>query len=713
MYLYVKDQGFSFLSSLTSSLVFMFSGWFVKRVEIIPHIVTLAWLPLIFFFYERIRTSKNPSRKNIYILLTGLIIGIQMLSSHPLFLHCLLALILYSLFITLIPLNPPLEKGGTRGDFTPLEKGGLKGDKGGFSDERRWKPLVFALAPIIIGSSISAIQLLPAYEYSLYSTRADVDYNFATQLSLPIKHLATIFVPYLFGNPNENNYWGTGFFWISCLYTGIFSVMLSLWAILSDMNNSKTQFFALLAFLSLLFSLGNYTPFYYLVYYLPMFNKLRYPSMFISLYVFSLAYLSGRGLDVSREMNADNHRVSFWRLFLFFSMILILLFITLLLMSNHNYLLSWFLPYLKPKFMRETLSFFFKLGIRTPERYLFLPTFFIATSLILLILLRFSSIPWGKVTYLVFFFLLLDLFLFGEKKKPLTISTFYQVEPQTVRFLKKDKDIFRIWADPIARADVRSNYNYNFQTKGYGSEELRELLRMKSMLPYNFPMVYRLFHVVGYDSIKPGLYKDYGLEAERQFVQEKNSTLLDLLNTKYILTNRDFDMDNLELIRAGTIKIYQNKNYLPRAFFVNKIKVIEDEKKILKLMVEKGFNPKELLFLEKPPPFQPSGNISKNEVSIVEFKANHIVLQAKAEGKTFLLLSEVFHPGWKAYVDGKRQEIYKGDYLFRALPLDEGSHEVKFVYRPISFRIGLYISIMSSFLFIFSLFYFLRKSLKR
>jgi uncharacterized membrane protein YfhO len=46
-------------------------------------------------------------------------------------------------------------------------------------------------------------------------------------------------------------------------------------------------------------------------------------------------------------------------------------------------------------------------------------------------------------------------------------------------------------------------------------------------------------------------------------------------------------------------------------------------------------------------------------------------------------------------VDGAQTEIYRADYVFRAVYLTAGSHEVKFAYQPDSFRCGVWISVLA------------------
>ncbi len=43
----------------------------------------------------------------------------------------------------------------------------------------------------------------------------------------------------------------------------------------------------------------------------------------------------------------------------------------------------------------------------------------------------------------------------------------------------------------------------------------------------------------------------------------------------------------------------------------------------------------------------------------------------------------------------RRLKIYRADYNFRAIPLKAGEHEIKFIYSPISFKIGMLVSLLT------------------
>jgi len=58
-------------------------------------------------------------------------------------------------------------------------------------------------------------------------------------------------------------------------------------------------------------------------------------------------------------------------------------------------------------------------------------------------------------------------------------------------------------------------------------------------------------------------------------------------------------------------------------------------------------------------------------------------------------LGDTFYPGWRAYVDGRAVAVHCVDYVFRGVVLPPGEHEVTFVYQPLSFRLGLMVSLVT------------------
>src|SRR5207237_182263 len=70
--------------------------------------------------------------------------------------------------------------------------------------------------------------------------------------------------------------------------------------------------------------------------------------------------------------------------------------------------------------------------------------------------------------------------------------------------------------------------------------------------------------------------------------------------------------------------------------------------------------------------------------------------QVTSTRKGFLVFDESFAPGWHAWVDGDPKPIFRANGLWMAVPFPEtGIHQVLFRYEPVSFRLGLFLTLVT------------------
>jgi uncharacterized membrane protein YfhO len=75
-------------------------------------------------------------------------------------------------------------------------------------------------------------------------------------------------------------------------------------------------------------------------------------------------------------------------------------------------------------------------------------------------------------------------------------------------------------------------------------------------------------------------------------------------------------------------------------------------------------------------------------VEVESRTATDVHLWSNAEHDGFVVLTDTYYPGWRAYVDGKPATIYRANYMFRAVRVGAGRHHVRFHYEPASFAAG-------------------------
>jgi Bacterial membrane protein YfhO len=185
-------------------------------------------------------------------------------------------------------------------------------------------------------------------------------------------------------------------------------------------------------------------------------------------------------------------------------------------------------------------------------------------------------------------------------------------------------------------------------------------------------------------------------EVSREIIR---SPLLNLMNVRYILADpahpaHGFTNDKFELVYDREIRIYRNKDALPRAFIVGHAEAIPDKNRIFAKLSEPGFDPKQNVILEENVTNGAAiSSAASAPVTFERYEPNYIRLQAELNHPGWLVLTDTYYPGWKVVIDGRAGRILPADYIFRAVPLESGSHVVEFIYRPASFVWGMVISI--------------------
>jgi len=163
---------------------------------------------------------------------------------------------------------------------------------------------------------------------------------------------------------------------------------------------------------------------------------------------------------------------------------------------------------------------------------------------------------------------------------------------------------------------------------------------------------------------------------------------------------RDDSNQKLSLVYNKEVKIYRNNTVMPRVFIVHQAEKISQRNKIFARLRDKNFDFRNSIIIEKDLPEEilscnNSPLSDSSSVKIVNYLPHRIDLEASMKNDGFLVLSDNYYPGWKAYVDEKQMEIYPTNYMLRSIYLTKGNHQIRFVYDPLPFKVGLGISIVA------------------
>ena len=75
----------------------------------------------------------------------------------------------------------------------------------------------------------------------------------------------------------------------------------------------------------------------------------------------------------------------------------------------------------------------------------------------------------------------------------------------------------------------------------------------------------------------------------------------------------------------------------------------------------------------------PSRRLSAN---VLRYSPNELSLEVSCPDNGWLLVTDRWAPGWQATVNGKNVEVLGGDFIFRAVPVQQGTNTVAFSYLP-------------------------------
>ena len=238
------------------------------------------------------------------------------------------------------------------------------------------------------------------------------------------------------------------------------------------------------------------------------------------------------------------------------------------------------------------------------------------------------------------------------------------------------------------------------------------IVPIREALPPNTNLIYNLASFSDRSWFEGGLGTKRRNRLENFLLRENQNAaligkLLGMFNVKYIISFADWMGIEIQPIEeyglgdqyATTLKLFENLQVMSRVFYVPSAEVIKGEEKVFTKLKDLEFNPTTSVILEEDPRELPPAFFgaldefqARNPVVIKSMSDTEVVIESAITSHGFLVLSDLYYPGWKATVDGKEVKIFRANYLVRALELDPGTHIIRFFYDPLSFKLGATVS---------------------
>jgi hypothetical protein len=637
---------------LAGAVAFEFSDLFITHFGNLNLIAVAAWTPLVLLFYRRSVRDRRPALAAI----AGIVLAVAFFAGHiQALLFVVIALTLWALYeITDVPRS-------------------VVGDRAS-----RVLPLAMLGLAAMVAIGLIGPSLLPNIEMAQFTLRVEYSYEQAAQYSLPPAELIGLFVPGFFGRGPQAA-WGP---WprVEVGYIGILPLILAFLALLLR-RDRLTQFLGIVAFVGLVLALGGYSILQgWLYQFAPGFGQLRAPARFIFLFDFAIAALAALGFDVLLHALPRTSALVFKRIVRIAPWVFFL--VALAAGSTGFAMLALG--------QGQDPVLFNRMANATNALVFFILLLGLSVALVVARGTRFFRQPaWTTLALALIFF---DLFSLGAYVDVTTDDPARVFEhPEAVGFLKTQPELFRI--------DARET-------------------GVDAAWSADTGILYGLFDVNGDNPLVLADYERYW-----QSLGSRSTALYDLLNVRYLIGRKNVPLDRAKFTLAfdgdPALEIHENSNVLPRASIVFDRRPVSEHAAALEAIHAPDFDPSRTVVLEgesgeyRVQNTEYRGQNTEHRTQNTEYRRqrtedggsttladgqaaakitgygpNEIALKTTSGADGVLVLSEVYYPGWRAWVDDREVQVLRADYLFRAVELPAGEHRVRLVYDPWSFKVG-------------------------
>ncbi len=645
-YLYVYELTSHQFPAVLSGLIYGFSGFMISHIGHTSMIHAAAWLPSLFLIAEKLRNG----RALVWIVLGSLATACFILAGHP-------QVMVYGLSLTtayIITREPGRQIG-------------------------RWKYQTSGVVFLALGVGIASIQLVPLAELAALSVRAQWSYARFAENSLALGQLVSVIFPYLFGGSPESIYIGKDFApWGRSEvqgFVGYGTIVLFASAVVAPPRCLPVRFWCITAFVSVLLSLGATTPISRIPYALPLFGNFRAQARFMLLFTLAAATLAGLGaytIITREDRRRDFIALALW------SLVILLAGVSALSIGVGSRLKE---AAAAKGVMELPMAPWRNLAIGVPAASA------LAFTAALILLVRKPHYRFARLSLAVV--ICVELFAF---------SWFwrwrYESPPRSLMNLPTALEKYRnaLWQD-----------NERWMCVYGGENRFWEIP----------PDISRLWNVPSVSKYGPLLPERY-YEVMEMWVDgtfmgnwwNPSNRSIDLTGAQYVVlpANRsDLLGDRTRWQPVGEIagsRIYRNLRAMPRAWLTREAMRLAPEEVKRTIRTSRFpdgrlFDPSQTALVEQPVGFTPRRRDPSATARLTRVSDTRVEVQVQSSEPAFLVLGDLYYPGWTVYVNGNASSIIRTNYIQRGVLVPAGHSFVVFVFRPVMFYLGASLSMVT------------------
>jgi hypothetical protein len=559
---------------------------------------------------------------------------------------------------------------------------------------------------IILGVGLAAVQLLPTAEYLAQSQRASsVAYDYAMNYSFWPWHFLNFLSPGMFGSPATGDYWGFGNYWEDAVYIGALPLLLAVRAVLDAFWRRKRTpphppsegiiakpgfilFLIVICVISAIFALGRFAAIYPWLYHnIPTFAMFQAPTRWMLWAEFALALLAAVGADRWRRPET---RALYW------TRLGVAGATAVLLGAGLGWLL---LGDVRPTFVGAMAL----LGL-----------WWLGAGLLSLVAPSMGSglnnelgNGWSKGKEMrpavsnrpyplrlwqagVLTWIAIDLLIAGYGLNPAGNLDLYNPSP-TAGLVQQMSQGKRLYIP--AQHENWLKYTRFLQFSTFHLNE--SWLNIRATHLPNMNLLDHIPMTNQFDPLTPGRYADWlaMLEEASSPVRDKLILLMNVgvIETRTRLTPYGVHFSPVE---GGAFARWVACGQWAADGAEARRLILSGEVDLDREAVLEGEAERDISCSSAETRGATFHVLAMDSVN-TRGNPNRFEVAFEAPASGWIIISEVWYPGWRAYLDGELVPILRANYLFRAIPTSGGVHRLVMIYQPISFRAGLAISLVS------------------
>jgi len=163
-----------------------------------------------------------------------------------------------------------------------------------------------------------------------------------------------------------------------------------------------------------------------------------------------------------------------------------------------------------------------------------------------------------------------------------------------------------------------------------------------------------------------------------------------LWNITYTI-GRQTSLPDAQVIFEGASgrKLFRNPHAFPRAWAVHRIVTVpkvSDGQALIRDHLE-DLHSEAIVIGGAPKDWKPAPCDGDN-VTVTREGGESMLVRASMACDGIVVLSDLYYPGWKAFVDGKAVDVHQANLAMRAVAVPRGTHQIRYVFRPASAYLG-------------------------